>query len=154
MINMSLEEYVQFAEIIASIAVIISIVYLAAQVKQSAKVNSAASRHSISEFVLQISMFNADHADRIAKIMTDSDLTDGDLTFRWWNHMMVFLHAETYFHHYELGLMPSTHWNGYVKYVTGHLASPGAREFWDDIGGAFSLNFSNWVTGLINNENS
>ena len=60
--------------------------------------------------------------------------------------MMVFLHAETYYHHYELNLMPKKHWSGYVKYVRGYLESPGVRVFWDDVGDAFSVDFSRWIS--------
>ncbi len=77
------------------------------------------------------------------------ELSEGDETFRWWNHMMVFLHAETYYRHHELGLMPGSHWNGYVRYVTGYLEAPGVPEFWADVGDAFSAGFSGWVTGLL-----
>lgn len=136
---MNLEQFVQVAELIAAAGVIISIVYLGVQVRQGTRVNSAAARHAISHFALQFSMFKAEHADRLAKVTTEVDLGEGDLTFRWWNHMMVFLHAETYYHHYELGLMPSKHWNGYVRYVQGYLATPGVRDFWADVGAAIPL---------------
>ena len=63
--------------------------------------------------------------------------------------MTVFLHAETYFRHHELGLMPASHWDGYVRYVEGYLGTPGVPEFWTDVGPAFSKDFSNWVTGLL-----
>jgi hypothetical protein len=94
-------------------------------------------------------MFKAEHADRLAKVYGEAELDEGDRLFRWWNHMMVFLHAETYFRHHELGLMPASHWNGYVRYVTGYLGSPGVAEFWSDVGPAFSGEFSEWITELL-----
>jgi hypothetical protein len=146
---MNLEQYVQSAELIASVAVVVSIIYLGLQIRQGTRVNSATARHAISQFALEFSMFKAEHADRLAKVTKETDLSDGDLTFRWWNHMMVVLHAETYFHHYELGLMPSKHWNGYFRNVRGYLSTPGVRDFWADVGPAFSFDFSKWVDGLL-----
>jgi hypothetical protein len=146
---MNLEQYVQVAELIASVAVVVSIVYLGLQVRQSTRVNSASARHALSQFALEFSMFKAEHADRLAKVTSQVDLSDGDLVFRSFNHMMIFLHAETYFHHYELGLMPAKHWNGYVKYVTDYLSTPGVDEFWSDVGPAFSVDFSKWVDELF-----
>ena len=146
---MTLNEYAALAELVASLGVVVSLVYLAVQVRHSARVNSAAARHAISEFALQFSMFNAEHADRLAKVHSGAELGEGDLLFRWWNHMMVFLHAETYFRHHELGLMPKSHWNGYVRYVEGYLSSPGVPEFWDEVGPAFSREFSDWITELL-----
>jgi hypothetical protein len=146
---MNLQSYVPIAELIAAIAVVISLIYLAIQVRQSNRVNSASARHAISQFALDFSVFKAEHADRLAKVTSAKDLSPGDLEFRSWNHMMVFLHAETYFHHYELKLMPAKHWSGYVKYVQGYLDTPGVREFWDDVGPAFSVDFSKWIDGLL-----
>ena len=146
---MNLEQYVQVAELIASVAVVVSIVYLGLQVRQSTRVNSASARHALSQFALEFSRFKAEHADRLAKVTSQVDLSDGDLVFRSFNHMMIFLHAETYFHHYELGLMPAKHWNGYVKYVTDYLSTPGVDEFWSDVGPAFSVDFSKWVDELF-----
>jgi len=146
---MSLEQYVLVAELVASTGVVVSLVYLAVQVRQAARVNSANARHAISQFALDFTMFKAEHADRLARVMTEADLGPGDSTFRWWNHMMVFLHAETYFHHYELGLMPKKHWSGYVRYVRGYLTGPGVEEFWADVGDAFSVDFAGWIDGLL-----
>jgi len=146
---MTLEQYVLVAELVASIGVVVSLVYLAVQVRQGARVNSANARHAISQFALDFTMFKAEHADRLERIMAETELRPGDATFRWWNHMMVFLHAETYFHHYELGLMPKKHWAGYVNYVRGYLSTPGVVEFWDDVGDAFSVDFAKWISGLL-----
>ncbi len=149
---MRLQEYALLAELIASIAVVVSLIYLAVQVRQSTRVNSAMARHAISQFALEFSMFKAEHADRLARVLNQPTLSEGDSLFRWWNHMMVFLHAETYFRHHELGLMPASHWNGYVRYVEGYLTTPGVREFWADVGPAFSEGFSLWVGRLLERE--
>ena len=66
--------------------------------------------------------------------------------------MTVFLHAETYFHHFELGLMPSKHWSGYVRFFQGYIKTPGVAEFWNDVGPAFSEDFSRWVDSLWEEE--
>ncbi len=146
---MTLETWVQIAELIAAVAVVISLVYLALQVRQSNRVNSASARHAISEFAMQVSMFHAQHADRLAKVHSEQPLTEGDQLFRWWAHMQFFLHAETYHRQYELGLMPAAHWEGYTKFFRDYLRTPGAKEFWQDVGYGFSREFSSWVDGLV-----
>ena len=102
-------------------------------------------------------MFNADQADRIAaiqqKISAGHELTAAEHTFQWWSHMNLMLHAETFFHHYELGLMPEGHWQGYVRYVEAHSVSPGFADFWREVGPAFSRNFCNWMTEIVNRNN-
>jgi hypothetical protein len=146
---MTLQTYVAIAELVAAVGVVISLIYLAIQVRQGNRVNSAAARHALSQFALEFSMFKAEHADRLAKVLEETNLSPGDLQFRWWNHMMVLLHAETYYHHYELKLMPTKHWSGYVKYVHGYLETPGVPEFWDDVGTAFSVDFSKWIDSQL-----
>lgn len=151
---MTLEQFVLIAELVASVGVVVSLVYLAVQVRQGARVNSANARHAISQFALDFTMFKAEHADRLERVLGSSKPGPGDATFLWWNHMMVFLHAETYFHHYELGLMPQKHWSGYVRYVRGYLSTPGVDSFWNDVGEAFSVDFSTWIDKLLEDESA
>ena len=150
---MTLENWAHLAEIIGAVAVVASLIYVGIQIRDSNRVNQANARHQISEFVLQVSMFHAQHADRLAEIQRKAELEEGDRLFRWWTHMMFMLHAETYYHHYELGLMPPGHWNGYIRYVEGYATSPGFVEFWGEVGPAFSRNFSNWMTEIVNRRN-
>lgn len=56
------------AELIAAIGVIATLAYLGYQVKQNTGALSAQSRHSLSEFILKVAMFRAEHADRHARI--------------------------------------------------------------------------------------
>lgn len=146
---MNFETIVLISELIASIGVVISLIYLAKQVKISTRVNSAASRHSLSKFAMEITKFRAEHADRWAKVMNDKNLSPGDLEFRNWNHMMLFLHAETYFHHHKLKLMPNNHWSGYEKFIKASLNSPGFKDYWNEVGPAFSEDFSKWMDKLF-----
>jgi hypothetical protein len=154
---MTLESWAYVAEIVGAIAVVASLIYVGIQIRDSNRVNQANARHNISEFVLQVSMFNAGHADRIAaieqKIGEGIDLSAAERTFQWWSHMNFMLHAETYYHHYELQLMPDGHWTGYVRYIEGYSTSPGFVDFWRDVGPAFSRDFSNWMTEMVNRNN-
>jgi len=146
---MTLQTIVAIAELVAAVAVVVSLVYLATQVRHGNRVASAAARHSISEYVLNISLFRAEHADRMARISEGKDLTAGDLQFRWWSHMMMLCHAETYFHHHEQGLSPTEHWSQYANFLREYLQAPDVQEFWDEAGHWFSLNFSNWISSQL-----
>ncbi|MBC2838152.1 hypothetical protein [Robiginitalea sp. SC105] len=90
-----------------------------------------------------------EHADRWAKVMTEEDLSSGDLEFRNWNHMMLLLHAETYFHHHKLNLMPDNHWDNYAKFIVAALNSPGFEAYWNEVGFAFSRDFSVWMNQIF-----
>ncbi|SER09602.1 hypothetical protein SAMN05421824_3007 [Hyunsoonleella jejuensis] len=146
---MNLENIVLVSELFASIAVVATLVYLAKQVKQSTRVNRAASRHSLSEFALELTKFRAEHSDRWVKVMHEKNLTSGDIEFRNWNHMMLLLHAETYYHHYKLKLMPNNHWKNYAKFIVAALDSPGFEGYWNDVGFAFSEDFFKWMNKIF-----
>ena len=151
---MNLENIVLVSELIASIGVVVSLVYLAKQVKQNTRVNSADSRHSLSVFALEIAKFRAEHADRWAKVMQSDELTAEDLEFRNWNHMQLLLHAETYYHHHKLELMPDNHWSNYAKFIRVALDSPGFEDYWKEVGFAFSEDFSKWMNKIISEPKS
>ncbi len=146
---MNLNDFANLAQIIAALGVVVSLVYLALQIRSNTKVTGAQARHAISEFVLRISIFQAEHADRITKLRTGVELTEGDRHFQYWSHVQFLLHAETYFHHHELRLMPDEHWRGYARFMTRYIESPGFKNVWDDIGPAFSEDFARWINGLL-----
>jgi hypothetical protein len=141
------------AESIGAASVIATLAYLALQIRSNTSALRAQTRYSISEFVLQISIFRAEHADRYAKLSLGGELTAGDLEFRYWSHMQLMLHAETYLHHFEIGLMPESHWSGYERYIDGYVESGGFREFWENAGPSFSLGFQEWIDGKLRNKN-
>jgi len=140
---MTLESWAYLSEIVGAIAVVASLIYVAIQIRDSNRVNQANARHNLSEFVLQVSMFNAGHADRVAaieqKISEGNELTGAERTFQWWSHMNMMLHAETYFHHYELGLMPAQVGNGIIHARVDDEAVPAVLLLPAAAGGALFL---------------
>lgn len=146
---MNLSDVANIAQIVAALGVVISLIYLAVQIRGNTKVVSAQARQSISEFVLRIALFRAEHADRFAKVESASELTEGDRQFRYWSHIQFLLHAETYFHQHELRLMPDAHWRPYAKYFMKYMQSPGFTEVWDDIGPGFSEDFAGWINSHL-----
>ena len=146
---MNLNDLANLGQVVGAIGVMITLLYLAIQIRGNTKVVSAQARQAISEFVLRISIFRAEHADRFAKLESGAELTDGDRQFQYWSHVQFLLHAETYFHHHDLGLMPDAHWRPYARYMTKYIQSPGFKEVWEDIGQGFSEGFVRWLDGLL-----
>ena len=146
---MNWEAIAAIAQLVGTIGVIVTLVFLAVEVRGNTKVAKAQARHSISDFVLRITIFRAEHADRFAKLESGAELTDGDRQFRYWSHIHFLLHAETYFHHHALGLMPDAHWGPYERWFAKYVKSPGFKEVWDDIGPGFSEDFARWVDAVL-----
>ena len=146
---MNWEAIAAIAQLVGTIGVMVTLVFLAVEVRGNTKVANAQARHSLSEFVLRITIFRAEHADRFAKLESGAELTDGDRQFRYWSHIHFLLHAETYFHHHALGLMPDAHWGPYERWFAKYVKSPGFRQVWDDIGPGFSEDFGRWVDAVL-----
>src|SRR5262249_443106 len=130
---MNWEAIAAIAQLFGTIGVIITLVFLAVQVRGNTRVANAQTRQSISEFVLRIAIFRAEDGDRFAKLEGGAELTDGDHQFRYWSHIQFLLHAETYFHHHALRLIPDAHWRPYERYFAKYVKSPGFKEVWADI---------------------
>jgi len=146
---MNWEAVAAVAQLVGTTGVIITLVFLAVQVRGNTRVANAQARQSISEFVLRIAIFRAEHADRFAKLESSSELTEGDHQFRYWSHIQFLLHAETYFHHHALRLIPDAHWRPYERYFAKYVKSPGFKEAWDDTGPNFSEDFAHWINAIL-----
>ena len=69
------------AEAVGGLGVILTLFYLALQIRGSNRVAKAQSRQSMTEFAIGISRFRAEHADRYARINSGGELSAGDKEF-------------------------------------------------------------------------
>ena len=111
------------AESIGGLGVIITLGYLALQIRGSNRVACAQSRQSMSAFAMSISRFHAEFADRCAKVASSEQLTAGDKEFQYWNHMQMLTYGESYYHQFQLGLMPEDHWKGFSNWIEAYSSS-------------------------------
>ena len=93
---MNLSDLANLSQIVAAVGVVISIAYLAVQIRGNTKVVSAQARYGLPNS-LCASPFRAEHADRFAKLESGVELTDGDRVFQYRSHVQLMLHAETLF---------------------------------------------------------
>ena len=119
--------------------------YLAIQIRGSNRVASAQSRQSMSEFAMGISRFRAEHADRYAKIAAAAELSPGDREFLYWSHMQMLTFGEAYFHQFQLGLMPPSHWQGFSNWIEAYMEGKEFELFWQQEGSSFSQDYSAWI---------
>ena len=142
---MNWEAVSAIAELIGLVGIIVSLVYLSIQIRSSNRVASAQARQSMSEFVMSISTFRSEHADRYAKLESGVELSEGDLLFQFWGHMQMMSFGEAYFHQFKLGLMPEMHWQGFSNWIEGYIESNGFSDFWETDRGSFSDDYVVWV---------
>jgi hypothetical protein len=133
------------AESIGVVGVVVSLIYLAIQLKESTNIARSQSRQSISEFIQKIAEIRITHADRMAKLQSSTDLTDADREFLTWIHCQVLLLGEMYHYQFHLGLMPESHWRPFVKFFKGYSTTLGFRDAWQVFEENFAEEFRDWV---------
>lgn len=133
------------AETVGGLGVILTLVYLALQIRGSNRVAKAQSRQSMTGFAMGITRFRAEHADRYAAIAANEELSPGDWEFLYWSHMQMLTYGEAYFQQFELGLMSDTHWEGFSNWIDAYIQSRGFREFWETDHSSFSEDYSKWI---------
>jgi hypothetical protein len=133
------------AEAIGGLGVILTLVYLALQIRGSNRVAKAQSRQSMTEFAMGISRFRTEHADRYAKIYSGEKLSAGDKEFLYWSHMQMITYGEAYYQQFQLGLMPDAHWEGFSNWIDSYIEGPGFSDFWQSDSSSFSKDYSKWI---------
>jgi len=149
---MNLEQYHYVGELVGVAAIIGSLIFVGLQMRQSNRVNSAAARQAISEQALQLSAFQATHADRIARVGRDRNPSDGDVLFLESFLRMTFQLAETYHLHFHLGLMPEEHWRGFEKFMEDIAQGYHVKRFWEKLGSHYNGDFADWIDGFVSAE--
>jgi hypothetical protein len=137
------------AEVVGATGVIVTLAYLAIQVKDSNRVTRAQSRQSITEFINEIVLLRTTHADRMARIAESESLTSADEEFLTWVHVQVLLLAETYHYHYSLGLMPASHWRPFVNFLRKYSTSKGFASAWENFEDTMAEEFRDWLNSEI-----
>ena len=146
---MTIQDLGAIGELLAAIATIVTLIYLAVQIRANTRATSAQSRHAISDFARTICEFRATHADRIAAIEASENLSPGDQEFLFWINVHMLLHGEIYFHHHEMGQLPESHWRSYHNYMRGFLPSKGVAECWERVGPGFAEEYRAWIDRMF-----
>jgi hypothetical protein len=146
---MTLSELGDFGDFLGGVAVVVTLAYLALQIRSNTAALGAQTRHSLSELALQLSIFRAAHADRFEKLKSNKEPTAGDLEFRHWAHVQMMVYGEAYFHHFQIGLMPQSHWSSFVSFMDGYIESVGFREFWEEAGSTFASDYQAWIDAKL-----
>ena len=153
---MSLEQYAHLAEIIAAVAVVPSLLYLAIQVRQSNAQGQAAARYAFVQAMGDINMAVAQDKE-VASVwrrgLRSSESLDEDEIMQLW--MLMGQYANAWMVMYQLhleGLLPDNHWTVVRNDMLGILASDGGKAFWKIGAGAFDEGFRKFVDELLQSD--
>ena len=155
---MTLEEFNYIAEIIASIAVIASLLYVGLQVKQSTvAAHSAAAQANVTALNECVGLINA--SDKLADILQQgadglSALKGGDLIRFMAFHDQVFMTIQSYYQQWKDGTLAEGLWLLHRQSALDLLAQPGQQEWWAARRHWFFPEFQVYLDNLVGTEMS
>jgi hypothetical protein len=148
---MSIESMATLAELIAAIAVVISLLYLAAQVRQSNKLARAQTRERmISQASEEVYKRFVDDPRILRSLYKTEPLTEDE-----WIRLSGWLLAAMRQREYEYfqmrdGNIEKEVWEAYRGLITIHLGSKRVRKWWDEWGSVpFDAGFRSMVAELL-----
>ena len=133
---MTLEEFNYIAEIIASIAVIASLIYVALEVRQNTVAVRLNTLHDVKDTIRETNLLVAKEGD-LAEIVFEGLADLAKLSgapkarFYTWAHNL-FLGYENLYLQYLGGALDPRHWSGMAQHMRDVSSVPGMQAYWAD----------------------
>jgi hypothetical protein len=140
------------AQIVGSVAVVLSVLYLAVQVHQSTRVAKLAAQDAAATSLREVTRPFAENAD-LARIwragLEDLQSLSAEEQARFFHSVYQFLKAfETIHFHHVYGLMDQQIWRGWCGLLEHYIATPGIDHYWQRRHDLFSARFQQFIHTL------
>src|SRR5947207_15901937 len=140
------------SQLVGSIAVVLSVLYLALQVHRSTRVAKLAAQDAAATALRDVTKPFSENPEvgRIWRVgLEDLDALSPDDKARFYHVAFQFLKAmETIHFHYIYGLMDEQIWRGWWNLYRHYLVSPGLEHYWKLRHDLFSERFQDFVQSL------
>jgi hypothetical protein len=151
----TLQDLGSIGEFVAAIATLITLIYLAAQIRQNTRaVRSSAFQQvvdSFSEISLEIGL-NREVSDILARAHKDySSLDDAERRRHWSVLLSFFRRAESVFFQSEQRTLQAASWEGIRELLGSVLDGQGGRHFWEENSFTFNSQFRKFVESELLN---
>jgi hypothetical protein len=145
----TLQDLGNIGEFVAAIATLITLIYLAAQIRQNTRaVRSSAFQQVVDSFSgisLEIGL-NRELSEILDRGSNGLSSLDSVQRRRHWSVLLSFFRrAESVFFQSEQGTLQVESWEGIREFLRSVLQSQGARQFWDENSFAFNSRFRTFV---------
>jgi hypothetical protein len=134
MSRLSLGEWSSIAEIVAAVTVVISLFFVALEVRSNTRAVHAATLQSVIGIARQQVLLMASDGDLNRIAMTgDNDLTQLTPEERlryWWQDRSFWLGMQTIYREWQLGVLPNEEWDVYNKVICINIGVRGTRALW------------------------
>jgi hypothetical protein len=141
------------AEILSSVAILVTLVYLAVEIQQNAAATQADTRQAILESDQQFLQLFIDNPE-LNLLWYKPELTDEEKVRLSYTLITFMRMRESNWFQYESGTLDDRTWRSYRASIVAMLSAPRARVWWENFGveRVFDLDFVSVVDNLIENE--
>jgi hypothetical protein len=141
------------AATVSSVAVIVSLIYLAVQIRQNTRATRASTYQSVvmhGGAMLRSLMENPELSDLLIKGgQFPGDLTPGE-TVRFASFASsVFRYFDSLYYHSRRGTMEQAQWSGFDRFLREVLVSKGLVAWWAEHKHIFDAQFISYVDGVL-----
>ena len=155
---MTIQDYAAIGEIVGGIAVIVTLLYLAAQIRQTNKAILSSSFHEISNSYIHVNgwITSDESLARIFRIGLEKpeDLTEDEFVRFSVLLLSLFRVIETIYFQREVGTVDPRLWAGEIRTTNEILSSPGGRKWWATNPFGFTAEFREYVDREISRHES
>jgi hypothetical protein len=149
----ALESLGHLGEFVGAIGVVISLIYLAQQMRQNTTSVRAASFNSMvqnSIRLLEHSFRDSEFADFLHRAEQDPDSLLPDEKLRWNSYMTaVYRHFGNLIYQYRVGALDQQMWESYERTLETHLRTPSWGRWFLENKGVFSSALVDHVEGIL-----
>jgi hypothetical protein len=151
--GLDLESLANVGDLISAIVVVISLVYLALQVRQNTESlrteNYARALERIANMQARLGA-DAGFSELIARGAADAArLTAGERVQFTWTFYEMFGAFEFMFHQMTAGALPTEVWQRWSETLSWWLSLPGVKAWWHSRPAPFSASFTGYVDGKL-----
>ncbi len=149
---MTLSDLAAIGSLVSSAAVLVSLVYLAQQIRQSAR-NQRAAIHTERAALVQEVVLSATGAERngvmIRGAAGDPSLSEEEGSSYVGQVICTLRLFEEFFLQHRDGMLDDARWQNNVLRVRGFFLQAGFRAVWRATAGSFDPHFAKWMNGLL-----
>ena len=122
------------SEIVGAVAVVISLIYVAAQIRQNTKMMRTTAKQGLTEATQSLIYTAIDRSDEWVKLMTGDDPTSPEEDARMSLLVRAMLRGfESQCYQYESGLLEEDEWYALQAAIRDLCSLPGVNKYWQQL---------------------
>lgn len=122
------------SEAVGAIAVVITLVYLAVQIRQSTRMMRSTAKHSLTEATQNLIFKFADHPDAWVKLVSGAEPATPEEDARMSLLTRAMLRGfESQCYQHQVGLLEEDEWSALRKAIRDICALPGVSRYWAQV---------------------